>query len=454
VLVARKGDADKATAMWRRIVAFRKERGCAALLDGPAVYREPEVMRRYFPWGFVGTDRDGFPVLVERVGQIDLIGIGAATGGPSAGYADFLSWVCWYHEVQEALMGNVSRALGRDRRKMTVVIDMAGLGLRHCSSATLAVLQRRTRLEEDNYPEVVRRVILINTPSIFATVWGVIVGFMDPGTSGKLQAVGANFLPTLRRFIADDNIPAWLGGDARDAAGDAQCAGMVCPGGVVPLSYLHPAVSGDGRGAGEEVAVPAGRASELLIAVPPGATVRWAWALADKDIEFSAAAAPAPAALPPGAIAVTRSVIGAHCEAPGFDDAGAPNPYKPAPGAPGAPGAGGATPLGAGEAPAAPTARAAAGAGSYTAPPAGGRALVRLRWDNSSSWMTGKTLARRVDVVLAADAARDAAERAAPPPRGAPGAIHRARDPGDEAARARAEHRDRIVAAAGKRTAA
>lgn len=57
---------------------------------------------------------------------------------------------------------------------MTCIIDMAGISLRHCSSATLSVLHKRTRLEEDHYPEVVKRVFLINTPSVFASVWSIV----------------------------------------------------------------------------------------------------------------------------------------------------------------------------------------------------------------------------------------------------------------------------------------
>ena len=33
-------------------------------------YREPEVMRTYFPTGFHGYDVDGYPVMVERQGSL------------------------------------------------------------------------------------------------------------------------------------------------------------------------------------------------------------------------------------------------------------------------------------------------------------------------------------------------------------------------------------------------
>jgi hypothetical protein len=49
-LTARGGKPEPAAAMYRATIAFRNERGCGRLL---ATYREPEVMRKLFPWGMV-----------------------------------------------------------------------------------------------------------------------------------------------------------------------------------------------------------------------------------------------------------------------------------------------------------------------------------------------------------------------------------------------------------------
>lgn len=90
VLVARSWNVDAAARMHKDIVAFRSARSSWRFLGEPGWYAQPEVLRRYFPWGFAGVDREGFPVLVERIGAIDLIGIHAAVGTE-----DFLTWVCW-----------------------------------------------------------------------------------------------------------------------------------------------------------------------------------------------------------------------------------------------------------------------------------------------------------------------------------------------------------------------
>ena len=48
-------------------------------------------------------------------------------------------------------------ALGKDRHKMTVIVDLKGYNMRLASPSTLAVLHKRTRLEEDHYPEARKR---------------------------------------------------------------------------------------------------------------------------------------------------------------------------------------------------------------------------------------------------------------------------------------------------------
>ena len=89
ILGARKFDVDKALAMLEEIVRWRNEVQAWRFLD-PAFYREPEALRRYFPWGFAGVDREGFPVLVERIGLTDLLGVHDAVGTD-----EFLRWVIW-----------------------------------------------------------------------------------------------------------------------------------------------------------------------------------------------------------------------------------------------------------------------------------------------------------------------------------------------------------------------
>jgi hypothetical protein len=65
VLRARKHDLDAAEAMYRNIIRWRAEVGADTILES---YKENEIVKRYFGWGFHGYDREGNPILVERMG--------------------------------------------------------------------------------------------------------------------------------------------------------------------------------------------------------------------------------------------------------------------------------------------------------------------------------------------------------------------------------------------------
>lgn len=119
-LVARSRKVADAAAMYTATAAHRRAHRCSTLLlkappGGGAAYVVPQVMRTCFPWGFAGLDRQGFPVLVERIGAIDLVGVEKAIGPE-----EFVRWVCWYHELQEGAMRRVCAALGKNRHKMCV----------------------------------------------------------------------------------------------------------------------------------------------------------------------------------------------------------------------------------------------------------------------------------------------------------------------------------------------
>ena len=64
-LRARKFDVNAAEAMFREVVRWRNEIGANTIIDD---YKEPDVMRYYYPGGIHGVDREGNAVLYERLG--------------------------------------------------------------------------------------------------------------------------------------------------------------------------------------------------------------------------------------------------------------------------------------------------------------------------------------------------------------------------------------------------
>ena len=56
-------------------------------------------------------------------------------------------------------MQRLSEEAGEYKVGLTVISDAQGLSLKHFSSAAIATAQKRTRLEEDHYPESAKRCV-------------------------------------------------------------------------------------------------------------------------------------------------------------------------------------------------------------------------------------------------------------------------------------------------------
>ena len=64
--------------------------------------------------------------------------------------------------------------------QFTCVFDLQGLSARHMRPGLLPVLGYLSRIIQDTYPEIVKRVLIIRAPSIFKMIWGLVKHFFDP----------------------------------------------------------------------------------------------------------------------------------------------------------------------------------------------------------------------------------------------------------------------------------
>jgi len=64
------------------------------------------------------------------------------------------------------------------------------------------------------YPETLGKLFIINTPSAFPYVWGIIRGFLDPAVASKVELLSTRekWVPVLQETIGVENLPENYGG--------------------------------------------------------------------------------------------------------------------------------------------------------------------------------------------------------------------------------------------------
>lgn len=89
------------------------------------------------------------------------------------------------------------------------------MGLRHLTGDVRRMLGAITALDQDNYPETLGKTLIINAPSVFKMVWGIVKPMLDARTQAKIEVCPSNYLPTLARWVDMDSIPEYLGGTSK-----------------------------------------------------------------------------------------------------------------------------------------------------------------------------------------------------------------------------------------------
>jgi len=201
---------EKAIAMLGKMLTWREETKVDEIIK--ETLPKGAQFKSIWPSGLHGVGREGNPILVNRVGQVDSNRL----------YKEFnMDEVLKFHiqemEALDSLKESQCKARNVRLYQHIAILDLKGLGLSHLKERFTDPLKKFINIDQDFYPESLYVMIIVNAGLIMKAAWKIASVFIDPLTKEKIK-FGAEHLAT---YIDPANLPKIYGG----ACG---CAGGKC----------------------------------------------------------------------------------------------------------------------------------------------------------------------------------------------------------------------------------
>ncbi|KAH0893877.1 hypothetical protein HID58_056306 [Brassica napus] len=206
-LRARKFDIEKAKQMWADMLNWRKDYGADTIMED-FDYGEIDEVVKYYPQGYHGVDKEGRPVYIERLGQVDAVKLMKVTTIDR--YVKY--HVKEFEKTFTVKFPACSIAAKRHIDQSTTILDVQGVGLNNFNKAAKDLLQSIQKIDNDNYPETLNRMFIINAGYGFRLVWNGVKSFLDPKTTAKIHVLGNKYQSKLLEIINANELPEFLGG--------------------------------------------------------------------------------------------------------------------------------------------------------------------------------------------------------------------------------------------------
>ncbi|KAF2738206.1 SEC14 cytosolic factor [Polyplosphaeria fusca] len=217
-LRARKFNVEQSKQMFVASEKWRKEYAKVGVeeLVRTFDYKERPEIFKYYPQYYHKTDKDGRPVYIEQLGNVDLNAMAKITSQERM----VQNLVCEYEKMADPRLPACSRKSGYLLETSCSIMDLKGVGIGKATSV-YGYLGVVSGISQNYYPERLGKMYVINAPWGFAGVFSVVKRFLDPVTVNKIHILGSGYEKELLAQVPAENLPKQFGGTC-DCEGGCQ----------------------------------------------------------------------------------------------------------------------------------------------------------------------------------------------------------------------------------------
>eukprot|EP01126_Amoeba_proteus_P063617 TRINITY_DN8784_c0_g1_i13.p1 TRINITY_DN8784_c0_g1~~TRINITY_DN8784_c0_g1_i13.p1 ORF type:complete len:328 (+),score=63.16 TRINITY_DN8784_c0_g1_i13:276-1259(+) len=221
--------------MLTKRIIWREEVHADTILETFPSHPHYEKLLAYWPGSQYWTDppktKDGSLVLIQALGNCD----------PSVidhfGMETLIQFHIWSMENLERLWWKTVEEKGY-WPGFVAFEDLGGVGFATFSQQVIKIIHEIIIINQNYYPDMLRKAFIINVPSIFHMFWKGISMWMEPRTLAKLELIGTDLsLTGIQEHIDMSLLPPRLGGTSQRDIGPGG------PLGPVPLKLKNKVAS-------------------------------------------------------------------------------------------------------------------------------------------------------------------------------------------------------------------
>ena len=164
-------------------------------------------VRKGYPHGYHKVDKQGRPIYIERVGFLNIDEIFKFTTEDRL----LKYYACSY----ETLLTTIFDACTEMRRKNTgedvrvsqtlTILDLKDVKLGSASKAYNFV-KPASEMAQDNYPEILGNMFIVNAPFLFTGIWAIVKMWIDDKTKEKIKIIGSSYKKELLQYVSVDGL--------------------------------------------------------------------------------------------------------------------------------------------------------------------------------------------------------------------------------------------------------